>query len=356
MYHSEFWKNKKVLITGHTGFKGSWLSIYLNYLGADVAGYSLEPKKSPNLFSRVNIENDITSYIGDICDENELNALMQQFEPEIVFHMAAQSLVRYSYLEPVETFSTNVMGSLNILCAAKLCQSVKSVVMVTTDKCYENKEWDKPYAEGDRLGGFDPYSSSKACAELLISSYRNSYLSSKQNVNGLYVASVRSGNVIGGGDWSEDRLIPDIIKAAQSQTELMVRNPKSIRPWMHVLEPLTGYMQLAEKLYTEGDNYAEAWNFGPSEQDATMPVEQMLQQMNEIWDGRIKWKIDNRQQPHEATYLKLDSNKARERLGWQTKWSIDQALRKIVEWHMADFSNSDMKKVCIEQIQTYLNA
>ena len=350
----EFWKNRKVLITGHTGFKGSWLSIYLNYLGAKVSGYSLAPKSEPNLFTKADISGAINSYIGDICDYQKLDDVVQEIQPDVVFHLAAQSLVRYSYLEPRETFSTNVIGSLNVLEVMKQCSSVKSAIMVTTDKCYENKEWEKPYSETDRLGGFDPYSSSKACAEILIASYRNSFLLDKDKVHGLKVASVRSGNVIGGGDWSEDRLMPDVINAMQAQTELLIRNPKSIRPWMHVLEPLTGYVQLAEKLYEDSLEYEGAWNFGP-EKDDEVSVEHILQQMNKINGNTINWKVNGEPQPHEATYLKLDSSKARKKLGWQTKWSLKKSLEKITEWHKADFEKSDIQKICVDQIREYLN-
>ncbi|MBT6231162.1 MAG: CDP-glucose 4,6-dehydratase [Candidatus Scalindua sp.] len=342
---SGFWKEKKVLVTGHTGFKGSWLSIWLQHLGAKVIGVSLDPPTSPSLYQQANVAAGITSLREDIRNGNALKQLFQQHQPEIVFHLAAQPLVRYSYKEPVETYETNVMGVLHVLEAIRSIDTVQATILITTDKCYENREWYWGYREIDPMGGYDPYSSSKGAAELLIASYRESYLPN--------IASVRAGNVIGGGDWAEDRIIPDIIRAFQQNKTVEIRNPHAVRPWQHVLEPLAGYMQLAEQLFNNAGEYAEAWNFGPKEEDAK-PVQWIVEQMAIQWGNSASWKIDQANHPHEASYLKLDCSKARAKLNWEPKWSLQTALQKIVEWHKLESDTNNYKKICIEQIKEYM--
>jgi len=349
MVASIFWKNKKVLITGHTGFKGSWLSLWLQYLGADVVGISLDPATDPSIYKQAKVSNGMTSLREDIRNGEEIKKLFYRHQPEVVFHLAAQPLVRYSYKKPVETYDINVMGTLNVLEAVRLTDSVKSTILVTTDKCYHNNEWHWGYREIDPMGGRDPYSSSKGSAELLIASYRESY--------GLNISSVRAGNVIGGGDWSEDRIIPDIIRAFQSGKPLKVRNPQAIRPWQHVLEPLFGYLKLAEKMTLEPEIYAQAWNFGPDNNDAKS-VEWIVKLMTRLWGERgasPQWVVDkSTDHPHEANYLKLDCSKAQAELNWIPRWNIETALRKVVSWHVDSLENRDMKTVTISQVKEYI--
>ena len=360
MHHGEllvnksFWKNKKVLITGHTGFKGSWLSLYLQHFGAEVIGISLDPPTNTSLYEKANVSEGMTSLRQDIRDLEAVKNIFQLHKPEIVFHMAAQALVRYSYLNPVETYETNVMGTMNILEGIRSINTVRAAVMVTSDKCYKNKEKDEGYSENDPMGGHDPYSSSKGVAELLISSYRNSYFPlDSYDEHRTAIASVRAGNVIGGGDWAKDRLIPDIIKAFQNRKEVKIRNPNAVRPWQHVLEPLSGYIQLAELLSNSGTKYAEAWNFGPLKEDAHS-VKWVVEKITELWGNNASWMIDESEHPHEANYLKLDSSKAFKRLNWQPKWNLDQTLLKIVEWHKAEQTNGKYKDLCLNQINEYL--
>jgi len=343
-----FWKGRRVLVTGHTGFKGGWLSIWLQNLGAQVIGVSLDPPTDPNLYEQADVAKDMLSLREDIRNGKAIKRLFQQYKPEIVFHLAAQPLVRYSYLNPVETYETNVMGTLNILEGIRSVDSVSAAIMVTTDKCYENKEWEWGYRENDPMGGYDPYSSSKGAAEILIASYRNSYFLS----NGPAIASVRAGNVIGGGDWAEDRLIPDIIRALQSNKQIHIRNPNSIRPWQHVLEPLGGYLTLAEKLMEDKVRYAHAWNFGPLDKDA-MSVEWIVNRMLEIWGKNVGWVFDNGDNLHEANYLKLDCSRAHSKLGWYPKLSLFTALKNIIDWHKAELNREDMREFCIDQICNY---
>lgn len=352
--NSEFWKNKVVLVTGHTGFKGSWLSLWLQHLGAKVTGYALAPPATSNLFEKANIAFGMKSITGDIRNLQQVKQVFDEVQPEIVIHLAAQALVRYSYQEPVETYQTNVMGTLNILEGIRSTNSVRAAIMVTTDKCYENKEWVWAYRENEAMGGYDPYSSSKGCAELLIASYRNSYFSAETfSHHKTAIASVRAGNVIGGGDWAEDRLVPDIIKAVQNNEVVNIRNPNAIRPWQHVLEPLSGYMMLAEKLYTEGTEYAQAWNFGPHEEDAKS-VEWIARKLTEIWGRNAHWQSEeNSEQPHEANYLKLDCSKAHHLLLWWPKWNLELALQKIVHWHKVETEGGSLKEISIEQINEY---
>ncbi len=350
MINPEFWQGKKVLVTGHTGFKGSWLSIWLQSLGADVLGVALEPDNEPNLFEQANVGLGMASVIGDICDLDFLIETVQQYQPDIVFHLAAQALVRESYNDPVETYQTNVLGTMNVLEAIRACEQVKAAVMVTTDKCYDNKEWQWPYRENDRLGGHDPYSSSKACAEILIESYRRSFFSKPDSAA---IASARAGNVIGGGDWAKDRLIPDILSAYNSQKDLKIRYPEAIRPWQHVLDPLHGYLLLAEKLFSDGSEYAQAWNFGPSN-DSVKPVRWIADYFAQRW-SEFNWQLDGDDQLHEAGILKLDCSKAHKHLDWQPRWEIEQALDYIIAWTDRFNEQQDMKQVCLQQIADYVN-
>jgi CDP-glucose 4,6-dehydratase len=347
------YKQRKVLITGHTGFKGSWLCLLLNKLGADVYGYALEPPTNPSLFVEARIGELMTSFIGDIRDYDNLLKIMQQVQPEIVIHMAAQPLVRESYKFPIDTYATNVMGTIHLLEACRNTKSVKAIVNVTTDKCYENREWHWGYRENEPLGGYDPYSNSKGCSELVTSSYRNSYFNpSKYIEHGVALASARAGNVIGGGDWAADRLIPDFIRAISKGEEFKIRSPYAIRPWQHVLEPLTGYLTLAAKLYTEGVTYAQAWNFGPDDRDA-QNVEWITKTICEIWGENASFSIDTNPQPHEANYLKLDCSKAKAELRWVPKWNIITTLKSIVDWNKDYTSGNNMRKVTEKQIESY---
>lgn len=343
-----FWNKKRVFLTGHTGFKGSWLSLWLQSMGAEVYGYALTPPTETNLFTIANINNGmISSEIADIRDADHLSKAVQLAQPEIVFHLAAQPLVRYSYAEPVETYTTNVMGTIHLLEAIRKTASVRAIVNVTTDKCYENREWIWPYREDEAIGGYDPYSSSKACSELITAAYRRSFLA---NI-GVAVATARAGNVIGGGDWAEDRLIPDFLRSIDNNQPLVVRSPNAIRPWQHVLEPLAGYLLLAEQLVSHGEKFAQGWNFGPSDDDAQSVawiVDKLITAM-----PNASWQIDEQPQLHEANYLRLDSSKARSQLGWQPRWGLDTALEKIVDWHQAWHNQKDMRQFSLDQIAEY---
>lgn len=351
--NKDFWCGKKVFLTGHTGFKGSWLALWLQELGAEVTGYALQASTEPSLFDLASIAKDMNHTIGDIRDAEGLKRVISEVKPEIVFHLAAQPLVRYSYREPVETYETNVMGTLHLLESLRAVGSVRACVLVTTDKCYENREWDWGYREIDPMGGFDPYSSSKGCMELLSASYRNSYFP-RENYSGhrTAIATARAGNVIGGGDWAEDRLIPDIINALRSKQPAFIRNPDAIRPWQHVLEPLSGYLILAEKLFENGPEYAEAWNFGPEQSDAK-PVSWIAEALTNMWGVQALWKADENDHPHEAHYLKLDCSKAHSQLKWSPRWSLYSALENITKWHKAHEDGEDMRAVTIQQIQQY---
>jgi CDP-glucose 4,6-dehydratase len=349
-----FWNKKRVFITGHTGFKGSWLSLWLNYLGAEVTGYALNPPTDPSLFDLCDIDGIIDSIIADIRDQKKLIETMTSIEPEIVIHMAAQPLVRESYNDPVETFDINVLGTVNLFEAVRRSKSVRAVVNVTTDKCYENKDTLKAYKETDPLGGFDPYSTSKACSELATASYRSSFFNPKDfKSHSVAIATARAGNVIGGGDWADDRLVPDFVRSILSNQEIKIRNPKAIRPWQHVLEPLSGYLMLAEKLYKHGPKYSEAWNFGPDRKDA-ISVEWIIKKLCEKWGEEASYKIDQGKHPHEAHYLILDHSKATSKLGWKPKWGLETALDKIVGWTKAYKDHEDVTEVCLGQIKEYL--
>ena len=348
-----FWKDKRVLLTGHTGFKGSWLSLWLQSMDAQVVGYALVPPTNPSLFEVAEVGKGMTSIIGDIRDLAHLRAVFAEHKPEIVIHMAAQPLVRYSYIEPVETYSTNVMGTVNLLEAVRGTDSVKAVVNVTTDKCYENREWAWGYRENEAMGGYDPYSSSKGCAELVTAAYRNSYFHpDKYKEHGVAIASGRAGNVIGGGDWADDRLIPDIMRAITEGRPVNIRNPHATRPWQHVLEPLSGYLVLAQKLYEEGATYAEGWNFGPNDEDAK-PVQWIVERLTAAWGEGASWVPDSGEHPHEAHYLKLDCSKAKGRLDWHPRWHLDEALAKIADWQKNYRQGANMQAVTLEQIDIY---
>ncbi|UOB54748.1 CDP-glucose 4,6-dehydratase [Burkholderia pyrrocinia] len=353
MIAPSFWSGKRVFLTGHTGFKGSWLTLWLHSLGAEVTGYALEPDTTPNLFSLARVDEGIESVIGDIRDRGQLLNALRRAEPEVVIHMAAQSLVRASYSSPVETYETNVMGTVHVLDAIRQVRSVRSVVIVTTDKCYENREWEWGYRENEAMGGYDPYSSSKGCAELVTAAYRNSFFNeAAYDTHRVAIASARAGNVIGGGDWASDRLIPDIVKAIGAGEIVNIRNPHAIRPWQHVLEPLGGYLLLAEKLYVEGARYAGAWNFGPDDIDA-QPVQAIVEHLTSRWGDNARWQLDGGDHPHEATYLKLDCSKARARLGWRPRWDLDFTLDKIVDWYKAARKCKDVRTLTLAQIADY---
>ncbi len=351
-----FWKEKRVLLTGHTGFKGSWLSLWLQSMGAQVVGYALAPPTNPSLFIVTNAAEGMTSLVGDIRDFSSLSSAFLKYQPEIVIHMAAQPLVRYSYINPIETYSTNVMGTVHLLEASRLAGSVRSIVNVTSDKCYENHEWLWGYRENEPMGGHDPYSSSKGCTELISSAYRSSYFNQMDYANhGIALATARAGNVIGGGDWAEDRLIPDIMNAIIHGNPVNIRSPHAIRPWQHVLEPLSGYLLLAERLYKEGTSYAEGWNFGPSDEDAK-PVLWITEQLSDMWGEGASWVLDENNHPHEAHHLKLDCSKARARLGWYPRWHLEDALSAIVDWHRAYQHGKNMHELTLHQIRTYTDS
>lgn len=346
--NSNFWSNKRVLITGHTGFKGSWLSLWLQALGAELLGIGLPPPSMPALFNVAQVARDMDHQLADIRDYGRVQGLIKSFKPEIIIHMAAQPLVRLSYLQPIETYATNVMGTIHVLEAARHAGSVRAIVNVTTDKCYENKEWVWGYREDEAMGGHDPYSSSKGCSELVSAAYRKSFFESES----IAMATARSGNVIGGGDWAQDRLVPDILRALEDERVVQIRNPHAIRPWQHVLEPLSGYMKLAEYLYEHGQAYAEGWNFGPRDEDAQC-VEWIVGRLCESWAQRANWMIQPGEHPHEANHLKLDISKARQRLQWTPVWSLQTALVRVAEWHHAWLSGADMRAYCLEQINQY---
>ncbi|MDE1462271.1 CDP-glucose 4,6-dehydratase [Spartinivicinus poritis] len=355
MVDKAFWNGKKVLITGHTGFKGSWLTVWLKHYGAEIIGVSLGIPTTPSFYEKAKLDDGIVNIFADIRDTQKIKDIFSEFKPEIVFHLAAQSIVRRSYIDPVDTYGTNVMGTLSVLEGIRCINTVRSAIMVTTDKCYENQEWAWGYREIDQLGGYDPYSSSKGAAELLISSYRNSFFPKTQyDSHQTGIASVRAGNVIGGGDWAEDRLIPDIICSLRKNRDIILRNPYAIRPWQHVLEPLSGYLLLAEKLFTEGNDFSEAWNFGPRDQEAK-EVQWIVEAMVKIWDERITWSIDADNQPHEAFYLKLDCSKAFSKLGWEPQWKLFDAIKKTVEWYQVEVEDGDLNSITLQQINDYIN-
>jgi len=349
----DFWRGKRVFLTGHTGFKGGWLSLWLQEMGAELTGYALPAPTQPSLFDCAQVSSNMTSVIGDIRDGDALTRAMQSARPEVVIHMAAQPLVRKSYVDPVETYSTNVMGTVNVLEAVRKTPEVRAIVNVTTDKCYENKEWVWGYRENEPMGGHDPYSNSKACSELVTAAYRNSFFhTGRASERRVALASARAGNVIGGGDWAADRLIPDILDAFSRSAPVVIRNPNAIRPWQHVLEPLRGYLTLAERLYLDGASYAEAFNFGPNNEDARS-VEWIVQRLVDQWREGASWQQDTAEHPHEAHYLKLDISKAGARLGWHPCLRLDQALQLTVDWAQCRLQGGDLRAFTLTQIQNY---
>jgi CDP-glucose 4,6-dehydratase len=343
----QFWSGKRVFVTGHTGFKGAWLALWLASFGARVAGYALKPPSSPSLWELVEAKAGIDSTIADIRDLETLSEAIGAFQPEIVFHLAAQSLVRPSYDDPVGTYATNVMGTAHVLEAVRRAQGVRAVVIVTSDKCYRNQETGQAYREDDPMGGHDPYSSSKGCAELVTAAYRESF------PGGAAIASARAGNVIGGGDWAQDRIVPDTVRAALAGKPVQVRNPRAVRPWQHVLEPLAGYLQLAERLHGAPAIFADGWNFGPAEQDA-VPVETVVSTITRLWGPPASWAADKGEHPHEAHFLKLDSSKARSRLGWGPRLGLQTALEWTVGWYKTQAQGTDARQLTLAQIERYM--
>ena len=354
MLNQVIWKDKKVLVTGHTGFKGSWLSIWLKMMGAKVIGYALEPYTDRDNFVLTKLEEKITHIIGDVRDYQKLYDVFIKYEPEFVFHLAAQPIVRESYLNPKETFDVNIGGIVNLLECCRLTESIKVIVNVTTDKCYENKELIRGYQENDRLGGYDPYSSSKAGSEIVTAAYRQSFFNPKKvNEHGKNIASARAGNVIGGGDWQIDRLIPDCMASLEKIEPVIIRNPSAVRPWQHVLEPLSGYLLLAETMFENPGQYCEAWNFGP-EEGSMKPVGEIADLVVQNW-GEGSWQdCSEKNAPHETNILKLDISKARTRLGWNPVLSIEQAVTATVDWYKS-YKEKDIYKFNNQQIESYIN-
>ena len=344
----EFWQGKTVLLTGHTGFKGSWLSLWMQSLGVNLIGYSLAPAATPNLFEISQLQKGMVNILNDIRDYVSLRAVIQKYQPEIIIHMAAQSLVRHSYQAPLQTYSTNVMGTINLLEAARLTESVKVIVNVTSDKCYENSELNKKFNEKDRLGGYDPYSNSKACSELITQTYRNVYFKER----GIGIATARAGNVIGGGDWAKDRLVPDLLTACMKQEDILLRYPEALRPWQHVLQPLYGYLTLAERLYFSPECYSESWNFGPEIQD-TKSVSWVTDYVIKICNSSIRWIKDENTHPHEASTLQLDCTKAKKHLDWTSIWNLEIGLKKTIEWFFAYQAGENMYDKTIKQINQF---
>jgi CDP-glucose 4,6-dehydratase len=347
---SSFWQGKRVLLTGHTGFKGSWLSLWLLSMGSVLRGISLDPPTAPALFDVARVADGMDHKVADVRDYGAICSLIAEFKPEIIFHMAAQPLVRLSYEEPIATYATNVMGTLHVLEAARHAGTVRAIVNVTTDKCYENREWVWGYREDEAMGGYDPYSSSKGCSELVSGAYRKSFLQG----SGIGLATARAGNVIGGGDWAVDRLVPDTLKALEQRRPVLIRNPHAVRPWQHVLEPLRGYLLLAESLFEHGQLDAEGWNFGPCDDDAR-PVQWVVERLCREWGGGASWALQPGDHPHEAHYLKLDVSKARHRLNWSPRLPLQTALAHVSEWHQECLSGSDMQAFSLKQITEYRN-
>lgn len=343
-----FWQGKRVLLTGHTGFKGGWLSLWLQSMEAVIQGMALPPPTHPSLFEVARVAGGLKHGLVDIRNFDAIKAQMDEFQPEIIFHLAAQPLVRLSYQQPVDTYATNVMGTVHILEAARHIPSLKAIVNVTTDKCYENREWSWGYREIEPMGGHDPYSSSKGCSELISSAYRQSFLQEA----GIAIATARAGNVIGGGDWAVDRLVPDILRSLGRKEPVLIRNPHAIRPWQHVLEPLSGYLLLAQQLVEHGHAYAESWNFGPNDEDAR-PVQWIVEHMCNEWGHGASWEMQPGNHPHEANYLKLDISKSKHRLRWAPRWGLERSLGSIMEWHQSWLAGKDMRSVCVQHIKEY---
>ena len=348
-----FWRGKHVFLTGHTGFKGSYASLWFAQMGAAVTGYALAPNTEPSLFDLARVGEGMTSIIGDIRDRKKLASAMRTANPDIVIHMAAQPIVRESYLNPVETYEINVMGTVNLLEAARKCDSVRAVVNVTTDKCYENREWVWGYREDEPMGGYDPYSNSKACSELVTSAYRQSFFPpGRYQEHGVAVATARAGNVIGGGDWAKDRLIPDFLRAMERGEKVRIRSPRAIRPWQYVLEPLSGYFALAQALFERGVAFGGGWNFGPEDNDAH-EVEWIVRRMCALW-GEAGYEVDKGPHPHEAAYLKLDISKAKSLLNWAPIWPLETALKTLTDWHKGYLAEENVQALCLETIERYM--
>ena len=348
-----FWHGKRVLLTGHTGFKGGWLTLWLESMGAKVSGYSLPPPTEPSLCMVAGIEKSMASTREDVRNLAALKRCLEQSSPEVVFHLAAQALVRPSYQDPVDTYSTNVMGTVNLLEALRNCAGVRSVVIVTSDKCYENREWVWGYREDEAMGGYDPYSNSKGCAELVTAAFRSSFFNPEEYArHHVAIATGRAGNVIGGGDWAKDRLLPDIVRAIIAGQSVKIRNPAATRPWQHVLEPLSGYLDLAQHLYEEGPRFTGGWNFGPWDHD-TKPVKSIVDEVTELWGDGARWEKDGLDHPHEARYLKLDCSKAHSLLGWRPKLRVETALAWTVDWYKSWRAGHDMRALSVKQISTY---
>jgi len=351
--NKEFWNKKKVLLTGHTGFKGSWLSLWLQKLNSNVIGFSKNIPTKPSLFELADIESEIISIIGNVCDYNKLEEVVKEYKPEIVIHMAAQAILRKSYNNPIETYATNVMGTVNLLESIRKVGNVKVILNITTDKCYEPNESSKGHLETDRLGGNDPYSNSKACSELVTSSFRNSFFNPNQyQKHGVSLDSCRAGNVIGGGDWGKDRLIPDIMRGILNNEIIKIRNPNSTRPWQHVLDPLNGYLTLAEKLWSSGSEFSEGWNFGPLE-DNEKPVKWIVEKLTNGWSKDIRWDVDDSSNPHEENYLRLNCTKANSRLKWMPKLNLEQGIEWIIEWYKQYEQNKNIKEITEQQIEKF---
>ncbi|MBF0308655.1 MAG: CDP-glucose 4,6-dehydratase [Magnetococcales bacterium] len=351
-----FWRGKKVFLTGHTGFKGSWLSLMLQHLGAEVTGYALPPPTRPSLFEVARVGEGMHSLQGDVRDLHHLQSAMREFRPDVAMHLAAQPLVRLSYDEPVETYATNVMGTVHFLEAVRHCDTVRAVVNVTSDKCYQNREWDWGYRENDPLGGLDPYSNSKGCSEMVTTAYRHSFFHAERYAShGVALASARAGNVIGGGDWALDRLVPDILRAFEEKRLPLIRNPRAIRPWQHVLEPLRGYLMLARGLYTEGLAFAEGWNFGPRVTDCRT-VGEVAQRLGRLLGVETPYVTDTRRQPHEAGFLKLDCSRAENHLAWAPHTDLEAALGMVAEWYRAYWDQQAMQAFTLTQIRDHLRA
>ena len=353
--NADFWRNRRVLLTGHTGFKGAWLSLWLQEMRTKVRGLALDPLSKTSLFDLVNVAGWMDDLRGDIRDAGLVKSAICDYSPDIVIHMAAQSLVRPSYADPIGTYATNVMGTVHVLDAVRACPSVRAVLIITSDKCYENREWDRGYIETDAMGGYDPYSSSKGCAELVTAAYRRSYFNPDRYADHrVALASARAGNVIGGGDWAMDRLIPDAMRAFLAKKEFVVRFPEAVRPWQHVLEPLSGYLQLSQRLFDDGPAFAQAWNFGP-DADAERPVSYLAERLTALWGKDGKWRASPEPgAPHEAHYLKLNAAKARDKLGWSPKLSLDDALVYTVGWYRAFGDGGDMREISLDQIAKYV--